>query len=74
MSQSYDFYTARADASAIEAENAVLANVKERALRSEDAWRKLASRARAVDAKRTSDARAKALLKIAEAEAASAAA
>lgn len=44
MSQSYDFYIARADEAAKEAGNTTLMNVRERALRSEAAWREMAAR------------------------------
>ena len=44
MSQSYDFYIARADEAANEANNTPLMNVRERALRSESAWREMAAR------------------------------
>ncbi len=48
MSQTYEFYTARADESAAEARAAGLVNVRERALRSEKTWRALAAQARRV--------------------------
>ncbi|NNC53608.1 MAG: hypothetical protein HKO08_11280 [Erythrobacter sp.] len=48
MSQSYEFYRARADEAAADAKTATLANVRERALRSEATWRGLAEQARAV--------------------------
>ena len=48
MSQSYDFYKERADAAAAAADNAQLANVRERELRAEKTWRGLAEQARAV--------------------------
>ncbi|MBT8427463.1 MAG: hypothetical protein KJO02_05475 [Erythrobacter sp.] len=48
MSQSYEFYRARADEAAADAKAATLANVRERALRSEATWRGLAEQARAV--------------------------
>ncbi|QZD94507.1 hypothetical protein [Qipengyuania gelatinilytica] len=48
MSQSYEFYCSRADEAAADAEAATLANVRERALRSEATWRGLAEQARAV--------------------------
>jgi hypothetical protein len=44
MTQTYEFLIARADEAAIEAETASLDNVKERALRSEEAWRGMADR------------------------------
>lgn len=48
MSQTFDFYDARAKESAAEAAVAVLDNVRERALRSEKTWRALAEQARKV--------------------------
>ena len=48
MSQTFEFYDARARESAVEAEQAVLENVRERALRSEKTWRALAEQARKV--------------------------
>ncbi len=44
MSQTYEFYEARAEEAAEEARKASLQNVKERALRSEAAWRQMAER------------------------------
>ncbi|WP_336987193.1 hypothetical protein [Altererythrobacter aquiaggeris] len=44
MSQTYEFYEARAEEAAEEARKAPLQNVKERALRSEAAWRSMAER------------------------------
>jgi len=49
MSQTYTFYNQRAEESAAEAEAAKLANVRERALRSEKTWRGLAEQARKVE-------------------------
>ena len=48
MSQSFEFYTERAEQSAAEASVADLANVRERALRSEKTWRGLAAQANRV--------------------------
>jgi hypothetical protein len=48
MSQTFEFYDARARESAAEAQTAVLDNVRDRALRSEATWRALADQARAV--------------------------
>ena len=48
MSQTFEFYDARARESAAEARAAVLDNVRERALRSEATWRALADQARHV--------------------------
>ena len=45
MSQTYEFYTARADEAAADAASATLDNVRERALRSEATWRALAHQA-----------------------------
>lgn len=44
MSRNYDLQIARADEAASEAEEASLDNVKQRALRSEAAWREIAER------------------------------
>lgn len=52
MSQTFEFYDARARESAAEAQAASLDNVRERALRSEATWRALADQARAVAAER----------------------
>ena len=48
MSQTYEFYIARAREAAADAEAATLDNVRERALRSEKTWQVLADQARAV--------------------------
>ena len=45
MSQNYEFYNTRANEAAAEAAKATLDNVRERALRSETAWREMADRA-----------------------------
>jgi hypothetical protein len=45
MSVSFEFYEARADEAAHEAETATLMNVKERHLRAEKTWRGLAEHA-----------------------------
>lgn len=45
MSQNYEFYNTRAKEAAAEAAKATLDNVRERALRSETAWREMADRA-----------------------------
>lgn len=45
MSQTFEFYDERAKTAAAEAEAAMLDNVRDRALRSEAAWRQLATRA-----------------------------
>ncbi|MXO97254.1 hypothetical protein GRI34_12585 [Erythrobacter aquimaris] len=52
MSQTYEFYAARAREAAAEAKKATLDNVRERALRSEATWLGLAKQARAVAARR----------------------
>lgn len=52
MSQNYDFQIARADEAAAEAAGALLDNVKQRALRSEAAWREMAERTRKMDEER----------------------
>lgn len=48
MSQTFEFYDARAREAASEAEEAILANVRERNLRAEKTWRALADQARKV--------------------------
>jgi len=48
VSQTYEFYTARAREAAADAEAATLDNVRERALRSEKTWQVLADQAGAV--------------------------
>jgi len=45
MAQTYEFYNERAKEAAVEAQNAALDNVRDRALRSEKAWRAMADRA-----------------------------
>lgn len=64
MSQSFEFYIERADEAAAEARLALLDNVRERALRSEAAWRQMAERLLRVEEQRrvaeTSRAAAKA--------------
>ena len=52
MFQSYDFLIARANDAASEAQDAVLDNVKQRALRSEKMWRALAARTRKIERQR----------------------
>lgn len=49
MALTHEFYTARADEAAREAEATSLENVRHRALRSEAAWRDMADRARQVE-------------------------
>ena len=53
MSQTYEFYSARADEAAKAAGQADLANVRERELRAEKTWRGLADQARSVLETRT---------------------
>ncbi len=53
MVQSLEFYQERAEEAAEEARNATLENVRERARRSEAAWRSMADRARSVAEART---------------------
>ena len=48
MSQTFEFYDARAKEAATEADKAQLVNVRERALRAERTWRGLAEQARKV--------------------------
>lgn len=65
VAQSVEFYTERADEAAKEALNATLANVRERALRSEASWRAMATRARMVEttrARRADEAAARAAI------------
>lgn len=52
MSQSIEFYEARASEAANEARNAALDNVRERALRSEAAWRAMAERQVSIERQR----------------------
>ena len=49
MSQNFEFYNARAKEAAAEADAATLQNVRDRALRSETAWREMAARARQME-------------------------
>ena len=48
MSQTFEFYDARANEAAAEAEKATLDNVRDRNLRAEKTWRGLANQARRV--------------------------
>jgi len=48
MSQTFEFYDARAREAAAEADGATLVNVRERALRSEKAWRGMADQAQKI--------------------------
>lgn len=52
MSSNHDFYLARAAEARADADRADLANVRERCLRSESAWLKMAARAGKADAMR----------------------
>ncbi len=52
MSQNFEFYDARAKEASAEAEAAVLDNVRDRALRSETAWREMADRAKQMEQER----------------------
>lgn len=52
MSQTFEFYDARARAAEAEADKAVLDNVREREMRSARAWRGMAERQRMIDAER----------------------
>ena len=52
MSQTFEFYDARAREAATEAKAATLENVRERSLRAEKTWRGLADQARRVMAER----------------------
>ena len=70
----FDFYTARAEEAAAQAEAAVLDNVRERSLRSERVWRSLANQARDVERAREKAAQIRAERKALEAEAEAAAA
>ncbi|WP_324828513.1 hypothetical protein [Qipengyuania zhejiangensis] len=72
MSQTYEFYAARARESAAEADAATLDNVRDRARRSEATWRALADQARDVATQRVKIERQKAAQREAEAEAAQA--
>jgi hypothetical protein len=60
MSQTYEFYDARAREAAAEAEQATLDNVRERNLRAEKTWRGLANQARKVLVDRQKSEREKA--------------
>jgi hypothetical protein len=52
MSQTFEFYDQRARDAEAQAEQAVLANVRERELRSAKAWREMADRQLMIDAER----------------------
>jgi hypothetical protein len=72
MSHTFEFYTERADQSAAEAGTADLANVRERALRSEKTWRGLAAQAKKMLAERAKAEIVRAERRTAEAEQAAA--
>lgn len=63
MSQTYEFYSARAKEAAADAKAATLDNVRERALRSEATWKALANQARAVAKQREKIEREKAAVR-----------
>ncbi|MDP4538425.1 hypothetical protein Q9K01_02130 [Qipengyuania sp. DY56-A-20] len=69
MSQTFEFYHARAEESASEAQAAQLDNVRDRALRSEATWRGLAEQARKVAEDRVKAEHERSLKRAAEAEA-----
>jgi len=66
MSQTFDFYDARANEAAAEAEAATLDNVRERNLRAAKTWRGLADQARKVMTDRVRTEREKAERRAAE--------
>ena len=66
MSQTFEFYDARAREAAGEAEKANLSNVKERHLRAEKTWRGLADQARRVATDRAKAERERAARREAE--------
>ena len=66
MSQTFEFYDARAHEAATAAKDATLQNVKERNLRAEKTWRALADQARKVMIDRASAERDRAARRAAE--------
>jgi hypothetical protein len=60
MSQTFEFFDARAREAAVDAEEATLDRVRERALRSEAAWRQMAIRAQVIEDDRAKAAEARA--------------
>ncbi len=70
MSQTFEFYDARAREAALEAKKATLDNVKERNLRAEKTWRGLANHARKVAVGRAKAEQEREDRRIAEASAA----
>ena len=71
MVQTFDFYNARAQEAAAEANIAELVMVRERALRAEGVWRALANQARKVEVDRAKAERERAARRAAESEQAS---
>ena len=67
MSQTFEFYDARANEAAAEAEAATLDNVRERNLRAEKTWRALATQAQKVMVDRSKADAARAERRAAEA-------
>ena len=59
MAQTFEFYEARATEAAAEAEEAKLVQVRDRALRSEKAWRGMAEQARKTEVERGKAERAR---------------
>ena len=68
MAQTYEFYEARAQEAAAEADAAKLVMVRERALRAEGVWRGLANQARKVEVDRAKAERERVARRAAEAE------
>ncbi|BDI61508.1 hypothetical protein [Qipengyuania nanhaisediminis] len=66
MSQTFEFYDARAKEAALSAKEATLENVKERNLRAEKTWRGLADKARQVALDRAKAEREREKRRIAE--------
>jgi hypothetical protein len=60
MSQTFEFFDARAREAAVDAQEATLDRVRERALRSEAAWRQMAARAQMIEDDRAKAAEARA--------------
>ena len=69
MSQTFEFYDARAREAAAEADKATLDNVRERNLRAAKTWRGLADQARRVVAERNKAEQQRVDRRLAEAEA-----
>lgn len=67
MATTSDFYLARADECARDAEGAILENVRDRCRRSEAAWRAMADRLISMETMRVQQAEAKARLSAIEA-------